>query len=612
MEHPLEEIVSARNELPLQWAEDFRSYRVRTTRKLARLRKSHGLAQRPAKKTSAASTDATNGGRSKRVQRPGKTITEEDVLKNTSVVRVLLAQAERAWAEAMRFRSGITAENQNKDHVRSKLAKAVAYANQAAELLEVAAKEGSISDISLLEIYAYAGLIKGYHAYETHRWKNCVDFYSVTRVALLALTSKAESSDIKELYQDIVSTVVDEHLIFSIYQLEKVRPLRVNNIATKAALESNHPAIPLFKKLDPSVLSTDALSASENNRLDTVTWRKHSAQITDGDVASALFETVQADSSLESKIKESSSLSASVGLFDEVLESWQDTQDLVKANIKRSESSLSSLHDKSIQDQYIVATFTSYSLLLRRIQRDTLLLRQLTSGSHTKNKTKQKDGRISRKVFEKSHDLIRIHETILQSTNQLLELNGVHNDFELLESLTVLDTFYKASRTELIAHAQLLAGNYKESLALYHKACTSLAKVADSNLAVTFPAGVLDKSMLQTAVENLQTRVSQLQAVLTSEGLKKSASPAGKPSAVVDSLRTYPSTMTAAEISNNLVDFNKSLEPLFVKPVFFDIAFNFISYGGSPSSAGSASSSETTSETSGGEKKGFLKGLWGR
>lgn len=615
MEHPLEEIVLARNELPLQWANDYRLYRVRTARKVARLRKSFNLQQRPVK---------SNG---KKVQRSGKTITVEDVTRDSGVCRVLLCLAERAWAEAMRTstlqesRAGLQISSK-KDHVRSKLAKAVGYVTEAIKLIEEAGSvlEGPGGASTELELYAYSSLISGHHAYETHRWANCIKNYSIARVSLLALVNQAQDSGLKELLLDIISTVVDEHLIYSVYQLEKVRPLRVGNIAKKAALDQadSHPAIGLIKQIDASVLSTESLNPSENNRQDTVTWRNHTAKIVDDDVSAAIFATVKQDAALESKINTSGSLSASIPLFDEVLESWQDTQDLVKANIKRWVSSNASPHDRAIQDQYIVSTFTGYSMLLRRIQRDTLLLNQLNAGSNTSNKTKKhKDGKISRKVFDKTHDLVRIHDTILQSTKQLLELSGVHNDSDLLESLTTLDTYYKAKRLELIAHAYFLAGQYKESLALNQKGLENISALGSSTIPVAFPQGVLDKSMLEAAITQLNTRTIQLQAVMTADQIKKNSQSSS--GAVIDSLGSYPSNATTKQIASNLVTLNSTLEPVFVKPVFFDIAFNYIDYnnhsknsvlnrGGEISSSATSAKESTQNEG----KKGFLKGLWGR
>lgn len=601
MEHPLEEIVLARNELPLQWADDYRQYRIRTTRKLARLRKSFNLHQRPVK--------------GKKPQRSGKAITLEDVKKNAGVLKIYLTLAERAWAEALRTttlqesRAAVEGSNTN-DHIRSKLAKAVKYANLAVKLAE---KFDSFDEISKLEMYAYTALISGHHDFVIHRWKSCIKNYSVARVSLLTIANKTSTPGLKEQLLDIISTIVDEHITYSVFQLEKVRPLRVDNIAKKAALNQSdsHPAIALVQKLDSSVISTESLNTSGNNRLEVVTWRKHTAKIMDDDVSAVLFETVKKDSELEAKINSTESIAASINLFDSVLESWQDAQDLVKDNIKRYES-LNSNHDQSIQDQYVVLTFTGYSLLLRRIQRDTILLSQVD----TTKKNKQTDGKISRMTFVKSQDLVRIYDTILQSTKQLLELPGIYNDEELLQSLTTLDFYYKAKRVELIGQTYFLAGENKQALALYQKAYELLTSLPKLDTLTEFPQGVLSKEQLDAAVSHINTRTIQLQAVLTAEQLKleRNANAFSEITAVIDSINTYPSSLTVDEITKNLVKFDHNLEPIFVKPVFFDIAFNYIDYDTGSKSSVMSRDSEAASESSDvkGGKRGFLKGLWGR
>ncbi|KAF5093497.1 hypothetical protein D0Z00_004034 [Geotrichum galactomycetum] len=600
MEHPLEEIVLARNELPLQWADDYRQYRIRTTRKLARLRKSFNLHQRPVK--------------GKKPQRSGKVITLEDVKKNAGVLKVYVTLAERAWAEALRTttlqESRVAVEGNNKkDHIRSKLAKALTYATYAVKLAE---EFDGFDDAFKLELYAYSALISGHHDFVIHRWKSCIKNYSVARASLFTIANKTTTAGIKEQLLDIISTIVDEHITYSVFQLEKVRPLRVDNIAKKAALDQHdtHPAIAIIQKIDSSVLSIESLNPSEDNRLEVVTWRKHTAKITDDDVAAALFETVKKDSELEAKISSTESAGASISLFDSVLQSWQDAQDLVKDNIKRYESSNSS-HDQSIQDQYIISTFAGYSLLLRRIQRDTILLSQVDT-----TKTKETDGKINRKVFDKSHDLVRIYDTILQSTNQLLELPGIFSDEELLQSLTSLDSYYKAKRIELIGQTYFLAGENKQALALYQKALGVLTSLPKLDALVEFPQGVLNKEQLNAAVSRINIRTVQLQAVLTAEQIKldNTGSVSKDIPAVVDSIKTYPNRLTVDEIVKNLVKFDQKLEPVFVKPVFFDIAFNYIDYDQESKSSVLSRDNAPASEaldTKGG-KRGFLKGLWGR
>lgn len=642
MNHPLDDILVARNELPLQWADDYRAYRVRVTRKLVRLRKEYKMVQRPAKGSSSTAVATTEGseGKKQRVQRPHKSVTPADVAQDAAVVRVLLCLAERAWAEAMRTSSLVEARlgapgtrlRKAREHVRSKLAKAAGYAERAAELLEEAVAAGNtgkteVTETARLEVQAYAAMVKGHHAYESHRWAQCVQTYSVARVALVALANKAPTSGgSKDLLLDVVQTVVDEHLGYAVYQLRKVRPLRVGPLAQQAALEQagTHPAVKLVQKVDAGVLSTEAMEASAANKVRTVTWRAHSAAVSNEDVGAALFETGELDKALAAKLETAAggAVTAALPLFDPVLEAWQDTQDLVKANIKQSEEAASAApHQQSIQDQYIVATFVGYSLLLRRIQRDTLLLKQLTSKTTTKK---------LRKMAEHAHDLIRIHETILQSTAQLLALPGVHTDSALFAALTGLDLFYTAGRLSLIAGALFVAGEQREALAVYERAGATLSKcvaaTATGNVlqSAEFPVGVLDQEMLETAVLESETRRLQAQAVLTSETLKSNTTKTSNV-AVIDSLSTYPHLPTKS-IATNLVNLKaQKLEPVFVKPVFFDIAFNYIEYGSSKEGVlshpthGSASAAVEAAGSAGdvaveetGTKKGFLKGLWGR
>ena len=204
----------------------------------------------------------------------------------------------------------------------------------------------------------------------------------------------------------------------------------------------------------------------------------------------------------------------------------------------------------------------------------------------------------------------------MTSTNQLLELPGIYNDEELLQSLTSLDSYYKAKRIDLIGQTYFLAGENKEALAMYQKALGILTSLPKLDALVEFPQGVLSKEQLNAAISRINIRTVQLQAVLTAEKIKldNTSNASTDIPAVVDSIKTYPSNLTVDEISKNLVKFDQKLEPVFVKPVFFDIAFNYVDYDNDSKSSVLSRDTATASESSDtkGSKRGFLKGLWGR
>lgn len=620
------DVLTERNQLPLQTASDYRQYRVRATRRLARTKKDLGVQKRPVK-------GGPRGPLESRRRVPFKPPTLEDTQENPELVRVLVSLAERSWAHAMETRSVLETNfsSSKKTHVRSKLSKACKYIDFATTLVrQISQSDDSyFGTLQVLQLEAYSLLLHGALAFQTNNYEKCITSYSLARVSLEAFSgSEISTPAIKDNIEDLISTIVDPSLTFAHYRLTKIRPLSASGVAVKAAQQAKtHPVIPIIEKIDASLLDLSLAEGSAASRLDTVSWRKYEASIQDKELAASLFKTVSKDKDLESEINTQNgklNVESSLALFDNILQSWQNSRDMVKANIERLESFGGSSSDKEVQDQYVVSTYVGYHLLLRRIQRDVLLLKRADSRiSASLNNDSKKGKKTSTKTFEKMKEIVRLYDTILQSTSELRDLRGVHTDNELSASLQSLDSFYKAERLNLLARAYHLVSRFEESLALYGKSLALLSSASQS-LSVDF-AGILDQSKFQRVLAETNSKTLQLRAQLTIrpplgahnadamdiDGEEQK----GKKTAVVDNLQQYAlSTLgSAEEVAKNLVNLNATLQPVFSKPVFFDVAYNFLNQP-APSTDSSVSTEEPTAASSKDKKKsgGFLRGLLGR
>lgn len=642
MSNVLTQILAGRSELPLQSARDYRQYRIRVGRQLLRTRKSLGIQTKPSRGKGNSAVEKSTEPRH-RVAFVSPTVTE--VESNPELLKVLVCLAERSWATAMETNSVLDTNftQSKKSHVRSKLAKACKYIDTATLIshqIAASSESESFSPLQQLQLETYSLLLHGALSFQKRNYSQCTKDYSLARVALESFSGTVNESSVKDTIQELISTVIDPSLVYAHYRLHKVRPLSAASLAVKVARSSwDSPVIDYIKKVDPAALDASLAEVSASNRLDVVKWRSHEANIEDKELAATLYRSVSKDDDLEKSISSSNdtqSIDASMSLFDDVLQAWQDAHDMVRNNIDRLESSGTASHDKQVQDQYVVATYAGYHMLLRRIQRDSLLLKRAQS-----RVLEKPNGSASKSSLEKYQEVIRLFDTILQSTNQLLNLSGVHSDKSLSDSLAALDAYYTSKRLSVLASAYKLADQIPEAFALYNKA-NKILEAAPQTIEATFPPKVLDQTKYSKAIANARTNALQLRAQLTIRKAPNSQSDDAMDlddgqleqksiSSVVDSLDQYAlaSFSSAQELSKNLISLEAQPKIPFAKPVFFDIAYNFIEaqQQGIPVSSSSSSSSsnipvvekavesagEAAESTTAEEKKkgGFFR-IWGR
>lgn len=165
-----------------------------------------------------------------------------------------------------------------------------------------------------------------------------------------------------------------------------------------------------------------------------------------------------------------------------------------------------------------------------------------------------------------------------------------------------------------------LKTNPRNSLALYHRALTyitsalrtlpSITTTSSSNTHQTLTVTSHDAASLKHHLEALVTRYIALIQLQDYISKSTKASPATH-APLIDTLETYNEKVDF----QNLVPIKNSkewkLDPVPAKPVFFDIAWNFVSYPGEGAAEGKKEAKAPEQESSS-RKGGFLGGLFGR
>lgn len=143
------------------------------------------------------------------------------------------------------------------------------------------------------------------------------------------------------------------------------------------------------------------------------------------------------------------------------------------------------------------------------------------------------------------------------------------------------------SRCLATGQSQKLNGDPIDALALFHQGLMVIssgskpqgaAQVVNDTAPPRLFASSTQTKFLQTRLENLETQTRALAELrkLTESGMIDGKSSSNYARPLIENLTKYPASVDLS----NLVSYPPKIEPIPVKPLFFDLAWNYIDYAG--------------------------------
>ncbi|KAL1902539.1 signal recognition particle subunit srp68 [Sporothrix stenoceras] len=557
-------------------------------------------------------------------------IKPEQVAQDVSYARLQLLTAERAFAQAMAMKAahasnkkGITGHTRS--HIVSRLDKAAKYAADMSDLLQEDAS--GASDVDRLEAQAYAAMLRGAAAFEKQAWELCLANYAAVWAIYSALSSASATR--ADIFRDLLTETIEPSLRYAAYQLKMPRSKPIPIIAREALSSAKSVAatpdtgalVASVNKIDPSILQPKtAATADGSESLEsaapgtvggvvastrTLTWRSREVKIEDATIASAWAALDLAKARLEAQLVAGGARLApkdKAAAYDDVLTVSQDAVDATKAAIDDLRNEGIPQSDPNMQLLYIARTAANYEMISDRIGRNRVLTGPhdgavVQAGPVVTRKAKGKaavprpeaPGRLLARLKEK----LVLYDGTLQSLETVKELPGVAADVELSEQLDATAKYFVALKSLAIARSHTLAGNAANALALVKLANDQATEAApgltdaDSESAqkknsplLSIHVSAADVSFLQNL---LQAELQRARALVDIEKQQPSAGGAAKAGALAlsETLGEYP--QGRAVDLENIVTYPPRIQAMPVKPIFLDIAWNYIDY---PSKAG--------------------------
>lgn len=571
---------------------DYNTYRVALSRRLHTAQKKLG---RTSKKNSKFTEKSA--------------VTAEDIGKDREYVRLLFLTSERAWAHAMHMRSSHTSDSKltssTRAHIVSRLRKASIYANQLFELCSNQSVAGA-SDADVLEARAYAATLMGAAEFEkqnSESWRKCVKNYSNARL-LYSVLETAEGSDI---FKDLLSATIDPSIRYAAHQLGIPRTVPVQEIARQSFLEDYDANLAsMVEKLDADVLVDPAVKAkadsSELGSLpQTINWRSRTVELEDASIATALGSVATAARKLSKSLSSSAAVSRKekASAYDDILIKSQDAVDATKHAIDELVAERIGQSDKRMQSLQITRTFVNYEMISWRIGRNRVLtgehdgallghetIKNIPRGKKgTKPATEKEEGTARR--LARLRERVVLYDATLQSLEAIRELPGIAADTIFLAQIEAKRHYFRALKCLSISRSHDLLSQHAKALALLARAVAFSAEALSAKPAndidLSYPPSInISQSDFRYLHNLLQGELQHQRALVELSNLERKTTSNGGQTLcppLLERLHEYPATEGGLDLKN-LVSYPPKLEPVPVKPLFFDVAWNYIEYPG--------------------------------
>ncbi|KAI8941833.1 hypothetical protein NX059_003033 [Plenodomus lindquistii] len=572
---------------------DYSTYRAQLARRLRIVRKKLGRATPKNAKFAAK-----------------QPVTADDIGRNVEHLHLLLLTSERAWAHAMAMKASHSEDNADKNitgstrqHIVSRLHKAVQTARLTEALVADTPASGA-SPTHVLEAKAYVFALAGAEEFEKQaegvkptsalpkRWSACLANFSAARVIYSTLLKTTK----KDVFKDVLAGTTDPSIRYAAYQSRIPRTVGVPSVAIKFFPSDNQQLLEAIQQLDPTALHEEQAAASHSQ----ITWRGRTANVVDAAIGQALSAVDTASTALDTPADSTTAAKDRANAYDDILIASQDAVDATRRAIEELEKEGVDEGDSRMQDLRVTSLAVNYDLISWRIGRNRVLIGAddgLTFPANPPHKPRRprKDGKewtereepTGRKLA-RLRERIALYDAILQSIDSIKELRGAVRDAAFVAELDGQRAYFQALKCLNLSHSYAFLNTPKQALALCNRALTLSTHAASASRSSS-PAATsatklqVSQEQAQTLQNNLENLNSHYRGVVALSQLTASSATANKAglsnaAPVVERLNEYPAS-GSVELKN-LVTWPPKLKPVPVKPLFLDVAWNYVEYPG--------------------------------
>ncbi|XP_035783654.1 signal recognition particle subunit SRP68-like [Anopheles albimanus] len=562
---------------------DYQRYRGYCSRRVKRLRKTLNLPQ---------------GDRRHYKKRDVTVANLEKANSDDRFLHIPLMLAERAWSYAMQLRQESNTELRKRFHLIQKLRKACGYALQ----LQSLCASNCCDARTKLEAEAYSAWMHGSLHFELSLWKTAAENLKKAQV----------------IYENLAQAMPEEEQPVYRAKVEELKPsLRycAYNVGENASVNDllemrTGQAAGLLGNLSNLVAQTKAESMDAFQQTE---WRGRSVTVRPEKVRLFLLSIQELDKSIE-KAKD---VPAKIELLETVLIDCKDSIAAIKDEIKQDPKLRASATEGTtglIGIQYLLA-YMSYTRLKLTLERNLFLVAQAKQTLDDPNVAGKSSAPATTAAGKKSkpQDLSRLYEIILQNVTEMQQLAGMESDTGYQAEMETLSLSFRAFRCYYIALTLVAMKRWREAVAMYER---SRKYAADAIAAKSACPDFNLQPELQQLVATIEGCKFSAHAysVLEDDGTEDSvlygkSLKTSKP--LYERLSHYKEDATLNSRNPNVFKLVPEMEPIPAKPLFFDLALNFVEFPSLDDKIDQKAAGGKAGAAAG--MTGFVKGLfsWG-
>lgn len=497
-------------------------------------------------------------------------------------------------------------EPRKRHHMVRRIRKAAKFADV---LSSISSVKGLVDTRSKLDILGYAAWMRAALLFEQEHWDQALEKFSLAKAIYDRLASAGTQQ--QQALCHATMDEIDPQIRFCAYQLRlsghKDAAMLVKNIQKKADADKDVES--LAAKLNAA--GTGATKEEKTTLLTSVTWRGQPVPLRNVELAVVLLKVQDAEKGVDEALAEGRK---KVDVFDSVLSTYSDTSLLSKRLVEDNKIAAakvkSSKTDTNAANLRLIDDYITYRYINRRIQRNNILAETLQARLDEKGKHASRHA-----------DIVKLYDSILQSINEIKDLQTVQDNVNFAQEVEGVESYYKALRCSHVAEVYAQNSQANEALALFDRAknhITNAKSLLGGGTEEDDGPGGLTLSDLQALESTIRGQKSRTHATwyiangdtsvtANLQDMDIDRQPKAKAdAALIERLDIYPTNLSLSQ--PNLVAMPPKMEAIAPKPFFIDIANNYIDY---PSELAAKVGKKAPKTNAPEAKSGWLGGLWG-
>ncbi|KAI0638821.1 hypothetical protein C8Q77DRAFT_1077790 [Trametes polyzona] len=508
-------------------------------------------------------------------------------------LQLLLFEAERAWAHSQEMHQeslklaataktakGAAAEvaqkqsSANRKHATRRMRRSIHWATQLLSHCQALYAQGRLSAADLAQVTAYTLILNGRFLRQRFDFEDALVQLSVARNLLDALADAAATSRAQALAIAFADEIGPE-IRHCAHELRRDKAYDVDAVVSDVAPKHRNALVQDCDALLAQLGKESGGVSEEKGKLKELLWEDEPVPIRNPELVDVLLKVQDAEDKLAQATKtEEKSASApsaegdkkgkgahgarskrgGVASYDAILLALSEAED-VSRKLVEAQKSTETTPAAGTRDIQFVHAFIVYQLLTRRVQRDLLLMSTLlhqlhvaqrSHSGHSKGRKVQVDARLYPAI-------VKLLDSVLQSLEQMRTLTIVDESPDLASAVEARLAFTKARRCYYLAWCYVPLKKYAEALTLTQHASIHLreARSVLSGTLETDPINAASPAFYPLTLADLDKLEEELALDSTSFKTDWFAYNGGALDA--ESSKTHK------------------------KPLFFDIALNYIS-----------------------------------